>query len=65
MEDYTAWVGDEPIGNVVPVTRNAVGQAQQIVANSRPRSTLLRLSRLIGEHFNGSPCGEHFATSDG
>jgi hypothetical protein len=64
MEDYTAWVGDEPIGNVVLVTRNAAGQAQQIVANYRPRSTLLRLSRLIGEHFAGSPYGEHFATSD-
>jgi hypothetical protein len=64
LEDYTAWVGDEPIGNVVLVTRNAAGQAQQIVANYRPRSTLLRLSRLIGEHFTGSAYGEHFATSD-
>src|SRR5262245_20866211 len=63
LEDYTAWVGDEPLGNVVLITRNAAGQAQQIVANYRPRTTLLRLSRLIGEHFAGSPYGEHFATS--
>jgi hypothetical protein len=64
MEDYTAWVGDEPIGNVVLVTRNAAGEAQQIVANYRPRTTLLRLSRLIGEHFTGGPYAEHFATGD-
>jgi hypothetical protein len=64
MEDYTAWVGDEPVGNVVLITRNSAGQAQQIVANYRPRSTLLRLSRLIGEHLAGSPYAEHFATRD-
>ena len=63
MEDYTAWVQGEPLGNVVLITRNAGGQAQQIVANYRPRSTLLLLSRLIGEHFVGTPYGEHFATS--
>jgi hypothetical protein len=63
LEDYTAWVHGEPIGNVVLVARNAAGQAQHIVANYRPRSTLLSLSRLIGEHFAGTPYGEHFATS--
>jgi hypothetical protein len=50
-------------GNVVLVTRNAAGQAKHIVANYRPRNTLLLLSRLIGEHFAGTPYGEHFATS--
>jgi hypothetical protein len=64
MEDYTAWFGEEPVGNVVLVTRNSAGQAQQIVANYRPRSTLLRLSRLIGEQLAGSPYAEHFATGD-
>jgi hypothetical protein len=63
LEDYTALVRGEPLGNVVLVTRNAAGQAQHIVANYRPRSTLLLLSRLIGEHFAGTPYGEHFATS--
>jgi len=63
LEDYTAWVRGEPIGNVVLVTRNAAGQAQRIVANYRPRTTLLRLSRLIGEQLAGTPYGEHFATS--
>jgi hypothetical protein len=64
LEDYTAQVrGGEQIGNVVLVTRNAAGQAQHIVANYRPRTTLLRLSRLIGEQLAGTPYGEHFATS--
>ena len=64
LEDYTAQVrGGGQIGNVVLVTRNTAGQAQHIVANYRPRSTLLHLSRLIGEHFAETPYGEHFATS--
>ncbi len=63
LEDYTARVRREQIGNVVLVTRNAAGQAQHIVANYRPRATLLHLSRLIGEQLAGTPYGEHFATS--
>jgi hypothetical protein len=63
LEDYTARVRGEQLGNVVLVTRNAAGEAQHIVANYRPRSALLLLSRLIGEHFAGGPYGEHFATS--
>jgi hypothetical protein len=62
LEDYTARVHGETIGNVVLVTRNAAGLAQHIVANYRPRSTLLLMSRLIGEHFTGTPIGDHFAT---
>jgi hypothetical protein len=65
LEDYTARVRGETIGNVVLVSRNAAGQAQQIVANYRPRKTLLLLSRLIGDHFAGSPYGEYFAASGG
>ena len=64
LEDYTASVRGEQVGNVVLVTRNAAGQAQHIVANYRPRHTLLLLSRLIGEHFADSPLGKHFASSD-
>jgi hypothetical protein len=63
LEDYTAGVRGEPIANVTLVTSNAAGQAQRIVGNYRPRSTLLLLSRLVGEHFAGTPYGEHFATS--
>ena len=63
LEDYTAQVrGGEQIGNVVLVTRNAAGQAQHIVANYRPRISLLQLSRLIGEQLAGTAYGEHFAT---
>jgi hypothetical protein len=64
IEDFTAGVSGEPIGNVTLVTRNAAGQAQHIVGNYRPRSALLLLSRLIGEKFAGTPTGEHFATGE-
>jgi hypothetical protein len=63
LEDYTAWVRGEPVGNVVLVTRNPTGQVQQIVANYRPLSTLPQLSRLIADHFAATPIGEHVATS--
>jgi hypothetical protein len=39
LEDYTAEVRGEPIGNVTLIARNAAGQAQQVVGNYRPRST--------------------------
>ena len=55
IEDYTAEVRGEQIGNVVLVTRNAAWQALHIVANYRPRNTLLRLSQLIGEQLAGTP----------
>jgi hypothetical protein len=64
LEDYTAQVRGEPISCVVLVTRNAAGQAQHIVANYRPRSSLLLLSRLVGEKLAGSPSSEHFAASE-
>jgi hypothetical protein len=62
LEDYTARVAGEVIGNYTVITRNAAGQTQHIVGNYRPRSALLLLSRLIGEHFAGTPYAEHFAT---
>ena len=63
LEDYTAWVRGRPIGNVVLISRNAAGEAQRIVANYRPRTALVLLSRLIGDHFAGTPYGVYFATS--
>jgi hypothetical protein len=65
LEDYTAWLKGATLGNVVLITRNAAGGAKHIVANYRPRSTLLLVSRLVGEHFAGTPYGEYFATGDG
>ena len=63
IEDYTAGVRGQPIGNITLITHNADGQAQRIVGNYRPRSTALLLSRLIGDEFAGTPIGEHFAAS--
>jgi hypothetical protein len=60
LEDYTAGVRGEPIGNVTLVTRDAAGQTQHVVGNYRPRSTLLLLSRLIREKLAGTPYAEHF-----
>jgi hypothetical protein len=54
LEDHTAWIRGEALGNVVLITRNPVGKAQRIVANYRPRTTLLLLTRLIAEHFAGT-----------
>ena len=64
LEDYTAQVRGEPIRCVVLITRNTAGQAQHIVANYRPRSSLLLLSRLVGEKLADTPYGKHFAASE-
>jgi hypothetical protein len=64
LEDYTAQVRGEPIGCVALVTRNAAGQTQHIAANYRPRSSLLLLSRLLGERVAGTPVGEHFLAGE-
>jgi hypothetical protein len=63
-EDYTAGVRGEPIKNFTVVTRDAAGQTQRVVGNYRPRSTLLLLSRLLGEKFVGTPYGGHFLASE-
>jgi hypothetical protein len=61
LEDYTARVRGQPIGYVVLVSRNAAGQAQHLAANHRPRSSLLLLSRLVGEKLAGTPYVTYFA----
>jgi hypothetical protein len=63
LEEYTAGVRGEPIGNVTLIARDAAGQAQHIVGNYRPRSTLLLLSRLVGEKLAGTPYAGHFLAS--
>ena len=60
LEDYTAQVRGEPIGCAVLVTSNAAGQTQHVAANYRPRSSLLRLSRLVGEKLAGTPYAKYF-----
>ena len=64
LEDYTARVRGEPIGCAVLVTSNAAGQAQHIAANYRPRSSLLLLSRLVGEKLAGTPYAKFFLAAD-
>jgi hypothetical protein len=64
LEDYAAQVLGEPVSCVVLIARNAAGQAQHIVANYRPRSSLLLLSRLVGEKLAGTPYAGHFAASE-
>jgi hypothetical protein len=64
IEDYASRVRGEPIGCVVVVTRNASGQAQHIAANYRPRSSLLLLSRLVGEQLAGTPYARYFIVGE-
>jgi hypothetical protein len=63
LEVYNAGLRGEPIGAVILVTRNAAGQAQHVAASYRPRDSVLLLARLVGEHFAGTPIGEHFLVS--
>jgi hypothetical protein len=60
LEDYTARVRGEPIGCAVVVTKNTAGQTQHVAANYRPRSSLLLLSRLVGEKVAGTPYAKYF-----
>ena len=64
LEDYVAQVRGEPIGCVVLVSRDATGQAQHIAANYRPRSSLLLLSRLVGEKLAGTPYAKYFLANE-
>ena len=64
LEDYTARVRGEPIGCAVLITSIAAGQTQHVAANYRPRSSLLLLSRLLGEKFAGTPYAEYFLASE-
>jgi hypothetical protein len=64
LEDYTAKVRGEPIGCAVLVTRDAAGQTQHVAANYRPRSSVLLLSRLVGEKLTGGPYAKYFLTGE-
>jgi hypothetical protein len=48
----------------VLVTSNAAGQTQHVAAIYRPRSSLLLMSRLLGEKFAGTPYAEYFLASE-
>jgi hypothetical protein len=63
LEVYTARVRGDPIGCVALITYNDAGQTQHIAANYRPLSTLLLLSRLVGEELAGTPYAKYFLAS--
>ena len=65
VEDYTSVVRGEPIGSVVVVRFNEAGQAARIVVNHRPLGSVLLWSRLMGEHFAGTPYAQLFLSQDG
>jgi hypothetical protein len=64
IEDYTTQVQGKPFGVMGVVTRNAAGETQHIVVNQRPRSSLLLVSRLLGEKFAGTPNAKYFASGE-
>ena len=64
LELYTAQVRGEPTSVVVTVTSNAAGEAQYVVVNHRPRSSVLLVSRLLGEKFAGTHLAKHFLASE-
>jgi len=51
IEDYTAEVRGAPVGAVHLIRFNADGQAQHIIVNYRPLSSLMFFSRLLREKF--------------
>jgi hypothetical protein len=53
-------VRGEPIGSVVVVRFNEAGQTIQIVVNHRPLQSVLLRSRLMAEHFAGTPLAKYF-----
>ena len=61
IEDYTTQINGQPTGVIVAVSRNAAAEAQHIVVNHRPRSSVLLLADLCAEKFAGTPLQAVFA----
>jgi hypothetical protein len=64
LEEYTCQIRGEPTSAVVTVTRNLAGQAQQIVVNHRPRSSVLLFARVMGEKLAGTRLAEIFIPAE-
>jgi hypothetical protein len=64
VEDYTSVVRGRPPGSVVVVRFSETGQVARIVVNHRPLSSVLLWSRLMGEHFAGTRCAQHFLSPE-
>ena len=63
-EDYVSRVEGEPIGSVVVIRRNAAGQTKEIVINHRPLGSILLWTRLMAEHFAGTPYARYFGVPE-
>ncbi|HMF95614.1 MAG TPA: hypothetical protein VKE96_15035 [Vicinamibacterales bacterium] len=64
LEEYTCRIHGEPTSVVVTVKRNAAGQAEHLVVNHRPRSSVLLFARLMGEKYAGTPFAKYFIANE-
>jgi hypothetical protein len=63
IEEYVVHVEGETLGGVVLIKRDEAGQTQHVIAGYRPRTSVLYLSRRLGEELAGTPYAEHFASA--
>ena len=64
IEDYTAEVRGVSVGAVHLIIFNAVGEAQHIIVNYRPLSSLMFFSHLLREKLAGTPYAEHYLAGE-
>jgi hypothetical protein len=64
IEEYFTNIRGHATHVVVTIARNAAGQAQHVVVNHRPRSSVLVVTRLCGEHFADSPLAKLFSADE-
>lgn len=64
IEEYTCKIQGEPTSVVVTVKRNAAGEAQHLVVNHRPRSSVFLFARIMGKMYAGTPLAKYFINSE-
>ena len=64
IEDYVAEFRGEPLGCVVMVKFDDVGQTQHVVASYRPRTSVVHFANVLADEFAGSPIADHFRSPD-
>jgi hypothetical protein len=60
IEDYVAEFRGEPLGCVVLVKFNDVGQTQHVVASYRPRTSVVHFADVLADEFAGTLFADHF-----
>jgi hypothetical protein len=60
IEDYVAEFRGEPLGCVVLVKFNKVGQTQHVVASYRPRTSVVHFANVLANEFAGTLFADHF-----